>query len=46
VKDKTTASGILRQGEAEFEQKAQAELRIAKHHYNLTPVDQTNGAKP
>ena len=45
VKDKATASGILRQGEAEFEQKAQAELRIAKHHYTLTPINQTSGAK-
>jgi lysophospholipase L1-like esterase len=41
VKDKATASRILREGEAEFEQKAQAALPIATHHYTLTPSEQT-----
>lgn len=40
VKDKATGSRILREGEAEFEQRAQEKLRIAKHHYSLTLIDQ------
>lgn len=46
VKDSATAAGILRQGEAEFEQKAQAGLRAAKHHYTLAPLDQATLPKP
>jgi hypothetical protein len=46
VKDTAAAGNILRQGEAEFERKAQAELQIAKHHYTLTPLDQNSNAKP
>lgn len=46
VKDKAAASEILRLGEAEFERKAQAELQITKHHYMLTPLDQTSAPKP
>ena len=45
VKDKATASSILRQGEAEFEQKAQEKLQIAKHHYTLAPLGQTTAPK-
>jgi lysophospholipase L1-like esterase len=41
VKDIATASRILREGEAEFEQKAQAALTIAKHHYTLTLLEPT-----
>lgn len=32
------ASGVLRQGESEFEQKARAELRIPVHHYRLSLI--------
>jgi hypothetical protein len=46
VKDKATAASILRQGEAEFEQKVKAGLRVAKHHYTLTPLNQTSPPKP
>ena len=46
VKDKATATSILRQAEAEFEQKAQAGLRVAKYHYTLTPLNQTSRPKP
>jgi lysophospholipase L1-like esterase len=45
VGDRATGSRILREGEAEFEQRAQADLRIEKHHYTLTKV-QTSAAKP
>jgi lysophospholipase L1-like esterase len=45
VEDKAVASKILREGEAEFEQRAQANLRIAKHHYTLIPVGQTSAPK-
>jgi hypothetical protein len=46
VKDKAAATSILRQGEAEFEQKAKAGLRLAKHHYTLTSLNQTSPPKP
>jgi hypothetical protein len=39
VKDKATASRILREGEAVFEQKAQEALRISTHHYTLAPLN-------
>lgn len=42
VEDKATASMILREGEAELEQKAQSKVRIAKHHYTLTALRQTS----
>jgi hypothetical protein len=45
VEDKATASRILREGEAEFEQRAQADLRIAKHHYTLTRIGQMAAPK-
>lgn len=38
VKDLPAASGVLREGEAEFEQKARAELPIPVHHYRLSPA--------
>ncbi|MGC2163472.1 MAG: SGNH/GDSL hydrolase family protein [Silvibacterium sp.] len=44
VKDKATGSRILREGEAEFEQEAQEKLRIAKHHYRLTHIDQADAS--
>jgi lysophospholipase L1-like esterase len=37
VNEQPTASRILREGEAEFEQKAQASLHIPIHHYRLAP---------
>jgi lysophospholipase L1-like esterase len=40
VKDEATARRILREGEIGFEQKAQAALTIAKHHYTLSSVNQ------
>ncbi len=46
VKDKATATSILRQGEAEFEQKANAAVSLTKHHYALTPLNQTMPSKP
>jgi lysophospholipase L1-like esterase len=39
VKDRAVGSGVLREGEAEFEQKAQTSLRIAKHHYTLSAAN-------
>lgn len=39
VDDKAAARKVLREGEAEFEQKAQAQLTIPSHHYSLTRVD-------
>ncbi len=39
VSDEATASRILREGEAEFEQKAQDALHIPKHHYVLVRVN-------
>jgi lysophospholipase L1-like esterase len=45
VEDKAAASRILREGEAEFEQRAQADLRIPKHHYALTRVGQMTAPK-
>jgi lysophospholipase L1-like esterase len=45
VEDKAFADRILRAGEAEFEQRAQADLRIAKHHYTLTRIGQINAPK-
>ena len=45
VEDKAAASRILREGEAEFEQRAQANLRITKHHYTLTRMGQTSALK-
>lgn len=38
VKDLPAASGVLRQGESEFEEKARAELLIPVHHYRLSPA--------
>lgn len=38
VRDKSTAIKILREGEAEFNERAEKELRIPKHHYLLTYV--------
>jgi lysophospholipase L1-like esterase len=46
VKDKATATSILRRGEAEFEQKAKAGLRVTKHHYTLAPLNQASSPKP
>lgn len=46
VKDKASAAGIMRQGEAEFEQKAQVGLRITTHHYTLTPVNEAAALTP
>lgn len=40
VQDKANASTVLRAAEAEFEQKAEAELHMLPHHYKLTPVSQ------
>jgi hypothetical protein len=45
VKDKATAGRILREGESEFEQKAQKELPIAEHHYTLTLLEKSNAPK-
>lgn len=39
VDDKAAARKVLREGEAEFEQKEQAQLTIPSHHYSLTRVD-------
>jgi lysophospholipase L1-like esterase len=36
VSDRATGSRILREGEAEFDQRAQTELHIPSHHYTLT----------
>lgn len=44
VKDKAIASGILREGEADLEQQAQTNLRIAKRHYTLSRIDQTGAS--
>jgi lysophospholipase L1-like esterase len=46
VKNKATAASILRQGEAEFEQKAKTSLRLAKHHYTLRSLNQAGPPKP
>lgn len=43
VKEKTEASRILREGEADFQNKAEAKLLISAHHYELAPVTQTAG---
>lgn len=40
IPDKAAASRVLREGEAAFEQKAQAALRIPSHHYQLSPAGQ------
>lgn len=45
VKDKATGSRILREGEAEFEQRAQTGLQLVKHHYTLTRLDQTGAPR-
>ena len=42
VRDKATASRILRQGEEEYERKAEAALRISVHHYTLKALDLAN----
>lgn len=39
LKDRGTGSGVLRQAEALFDQRAQAKLQIAKHHYTLTRAE-------
>lgn len=46
VEDKAAASRVLREGEAEFEQRARADLHITRHHYKLTPMSQQSIAKP
>lgn len=42
VRDKATASRILREGEAEFEKKADAALRIEPHHCTLKALGPAN----
>ena len=42
VADRAEGSRILREGEAEFEQKAKDKLRIVSHHYVLTSVGEKN----
>ncbi|HEX4156510.1 MAG TPA: SGNH/GDSL hydrolase family protein [Acidobacteriaceae bacterium] len=46
VADKAAGSRILREGEAAFEQHAQADLQILTHHYSLTMIGDANAAKP
>jgi lysophospholipase L1-like esterase len=41
VSDQAAGSRVLREGEAAFEQKANAALRIPQHHYTLALVDQS-----
>jgi lysophospholipase L1-like esterase len=38
VPDRADGSKVLREAEAEFERKARDQLRLAKHHYVLTPT--------
>ena len=42
VADRTEGSRILREGEAEFEQKAKDKLHMVSHHYVLTSLDTKN----
>lgn len=44
VADRMEGSRILREGEAEFEQRAKGKLRLASHHYSLIYMSAKNAA--
>lgn len=46
VADKAAGSRVLREGEAAFEQHAQADLKIPVHHYSLILAGEMNTTKP
>lgn len=43
VRDKATASRVLREGEAAFEKQAEAALRLTPHHYTLSEIEPGSG---